>query len=53
VDVFLDTFEMSHTLDPGARLETEPRPLAAADWGLCTTVTENLGAGCAGTSGPR
>jgi hypothetical protein len=99
VDVFLDTFEMSHTLDLGARLETEPETLAAAellltklqvaeitakdlsdaamllwdhepagvdgpgrlnvarlaatcaaDWGLYTTVTENLGA-CAGLLG--
>jgi hypothetical protein len=96
VDVFLDTFEMSHTLDLGARLEAEPETLAvaellltklqiaeinakdlsdvamllwdheptdcdgagqlnlgrlaatcAADWGLYTTVTQNLGA-CAG-----
>ncbi len=93
VDVFLDTFEMSHTLDLGARLEAEPETLAAAellltklqiaeinakdlsdvamllwdhqpgdadgpgqlnlapvaarcaaDWGLYTTATENLGA---------
>jgi 8-oxo-dGTP pyrophosphatase MutT (NUDIX family) len=93
VDVFLDTFEMSHTLDLGARLEAEPETLAAAellltklqvaeinvkdlsdaamllwdhepaaadgpgllnvarmaatcgaDWGLYTTVTDNLGA---------
>jgi hypothetical protein len=93
VDVFLDTFEMSHTLDLGARLEAEPETLAAAellltklqiaeinakdlsdiamllwdhqpgdadgpgqlnltpvaarcaaDWGLHTTVTDNLGA---------
>jgi hypothetical protein len=93
VDVFLDTFEMSHTLDLGARLEAEPETLAvaelmltklqiaeinakdlsdvamllwdheptdsdgagqlnlgrlaaacAADWGLYTTVTQNLGA---------
>jgi hypothetical protein len=96
IDVFLDTFEMSHTLDLGARLEAEPETLAvaellltklqiaeinakdlsdvamllwdheptdsdgagrlnlsrlaatcAADWGLYTTVTQNLGA-CAG-----
>ena len=94
VDVFLDTFEMSHTLDLGARLDTEPETLAAtellltklqiaevnakdisdtamllwdhepvpgadgprrlnlaqlarvcgADWGLFTTVTDNLAA---------
>ena len=94
VDVFLDTFEMSHTLDLGARLDTEPETLAAtellltklqiaevnakdisdtamllwdhepvpgadgpqrlnlaqlarvcgADWGLYTTVTDNLAA---------
>ena len=93
VDVFLDIFEMSHTLDLGARLEAEPETLAAAellltklqiaeinakdlsdvamllwdhrpadgdgpgqlnltrlaalcaaDWGLYTTVTQNLGA---------
>jgi hypothetical protein len=93
VDIFLDTFEMSHTLDLGARLEAEPETLAAAellltklqiaevnakdlsdtamllwdhepadldgpgllnlapvvarcgsDWGLYTTVTDNLGA---------
>jgi hypothetical protein len=99
VDVFLDTFEMSHTLDLGARLETESPTLAAAellltklqiaeisakdlsdatmllwdhepagsdgpgrlnvtrlaatcaaDWGLFTTVTENLGT-CAGLLG--
>jgi hypothetical protein len=99
VDVFLDTFEMSHTLDLGARLEVEPETLAAAellltklqvaevnakdlsdaamllwdhepaaadgpgllnaarmaatcgaDWGLYTTVTDNLGA-CAGLLG--
>jgi len=31
VDVFLDTFEMSHTLDLGARLETESPTLAAAE----------------------
>jgi hypothetical protein len=31
VDVFLDTFEMSHTLDLGARLEAEPDTLAAAE----------------------
>ena len=31
VDVFLDTFEMSHTLDLGARLEAEPLTLAAAE----------------------
>jgi hypothetical protein len=91
VDIFLDTFEMSHTLDLGTRLEAEPETLAAAellltklqiaeinakdlsdvamllwdhepgdadgpgrlnlapvaagcaaDWGLCTTVTDNL-----------
>jgi hypothetical protein len=30
-DVFLDTFEMSHTLDLGARLEAEPETLAAAE----------------------
>ena len=94
VDVFLDTFEMSHTLDLGTRLEAEPETLAAAellltklqiaevnrkdlsdtamllwdhepatadgpgllnlaplvslcgsDWGLYTTVTDNLAAG--------
>jgi hypothetical protein len=99
VDVFLDTFEMSHTLDLGSRLEAEPFTLAAAellltkmqiaevnakdlsdtamllwdhepadsdgpgllnlapvisrcaaDWGLYTTVTDNLGA-CAGRLG--
>jgi hypothetical protein len=99
VDVFLDIFEMSHTLDLGARLEAEPETLAAAellltklqiaevnrkdlsdvamllwdhepangdgegklslppmatacgaDWGLYTTVTENLAA-CAGLLG--
>lgn len=99
IDVFLDTFEMSHTLDLGARLETESPTLAAAellltklqiaeinpkdlsdtamllwdhepapvdgpgrlnvtrvaavcaaDWGLYTTVTENLGH-CAGLLG--
>jgi hypothetical protein len=93
VDIFLDTFEMSHTLDLGTRLEAEPETLAAAellltklqiaeinakdlsdvamllwdhepgdadgpgrlnltpvtarcgaDWGLHTTVTDNLGA---------
>jgi hypothetical protein len=94
VDVFLDTFEMSHTLDLGARLEIEPETLPAtellltklqiaevnakdisdtamllwdhepvpgadgperlnlaqlarvcgADWGLYTTVTDNLAA---------
>lgn len=93
VDIFLDTFEMSHTLDLGTRLEAEPYTLAAAellltklqiaevnakdlsdvamllwdhdvasadgpwllnlspvvtrcaaDWGLYTTVTDNLGA---------
>ena len=94
VDVFLDTFEMSHTLDLGARLDTEPETLPAtellltklqiaevnakdisdtamllwdhepvpgadgprrlnlaqlalvcgADWGLYTTVTDNLAA---------
>jgi hypothetical protein len=96
VDVFLDTFEMSHTLDLGTRLETEdhtlpaaellltklqiaevnrkdlsdvamllwdhqPGPgdgpghlnidrvtrLAAADWGLYTTLTDNLAAAAA------
>jgi hypothetical protein len=31
VDVFLDTFEMSHTLDLGTRLETEPETLPAAE----------------------
>jgi hypothetical protein len=31
VDVFLDTFEMSHTLDLGVRLETEPETLPAAE----------------------
>ncbi len=31
VDVFLDSFEMSHTLDLGARLEVEPETLAAAE----------------------
>lgn len=31
VDVFLDIFEMSHTLDLGSRLETEPETLPAAD----------------------
>jgi hypothetical protein len=31
VDVFLDTFEMSHTLDLGARLEAEPLTLSAAE----------------------
>lgn len=31
VDVFLDTFEMSHKLDLGARLEAEPETLAAAE----------------------
>ena len=31
VDVFLDTFEMSHTLDLGRRLEAEPETLAAAE----------------------
>ena len=31
VDVFLDTFEMSHTLDLGLRLEAEPETLAAAE----------------------
>ena len=99
VDVFLDTFEMSHTLDLGSRLEAEPETLAAsellltklqiaevnrkdlsdaamllwdhqpgasdgpgrlnlgplvsrcaADWGLYTTVTDNLAA-CAGLLG--
>jgi hypothetical protein len=94
VDVFLDTFEMSHTLNLGARLDTEPETLPAtellltklqiaevnakdisdtamllwdhepvpgadgprrlnlsqlarvcgADWGLYTTVTDNLAA---------
>ena len=28
VDIFLDTFEMSHTLDLGTRLEAEPETLA-------------------------
>lgn len=99
VDIFLDTFEMSHTLDLGTRLEAEPETLAAAellltklqiaevnakdlsdtamllwdhepaasdgpgllnlvpvvsrcaaDWGLYTTLTDNLGA-CAGLLG--
>jgi hypothetical protein len=31
VDVFLDTFEMSHTLDLGARLEAEADTLAGAE----------------------
>jgi hypothetical protein len=31
VDVFLDTFEMSHTLDLGARLEGEPLTLPATE----------------------
>jgi hypothetical protein len=31
VDVFLDTFEMSHTLDLGANLEAEQETLAAAE----------------------
>ncbi len=31
VDIFLDTFEMSHTLNLGARLEAEPETLAAAE----------------------
>ena len=31
VDVFLDTLEMSHTLELGARLETEPETLPAAE----------------------
>jgi hypothetical protein len=31
VDIFLDTFEMSHTLDLGTRLEAEPETLAAAE----------------------
>lgn len=31
VDIFLDTFEMSHTLDLGTRLEAEPDTLAAAE----------------------
>jgi hypothetical protein len=31
VDIFLDTFEMSHTLDLGSRLEAEPETLAAAE----------------------
>jgi hypothetical protein len=31
VDVFLDIFEMSHTLDLGSRLEIEPETLPAAD----------------------
>jgi hypothetical protein len=30
-DIFLDTFEMSHTLDLGARLEAEPLTLPAAE----------------------
>jgi hypothetical protein len=30
-DIFLDTFEMSHTLDLGTRLEAEPETLAAAE----------------------
>jgi hypothetical protein len=97
-DVFLDTFEMSHTLDLGARLETEPGAVTlpaaellltklqiaevnrkdlsdtamllwdhapattdgpgqlniarlsatcAADWGLFTTITDNLTAATA------
>ena len=107
VDIFLDTFEMSHTLDLGTRLEAEPETLAAAellltklqiaevnakdlsdtamllwdhepasadgpgllnlgpvvarcaaDWGLYTTVTDNLAAGAraarlAGSRGRR
>jgi hypothetical protein len=31
IDVFLDMFEMSHTLDLGTRLEAEPETLAAAE----------------------
>src|SRR5260370_7881748 len=31
VDVFLDTFEMSHTLDLGTRLEAEPETLAGGE----------------------
>jgi hypothetical protein len=31
VDIFLDTFEMSHTLDLGTRLEAEPETVAAAE----------------------
>jgi Uncharacterised nucleotidyltransferase len=31
VDIFLDTFQMSHTLDLGTRLEAEPETLAAAE----------------------
>jgi hypothetical protein len=31
VDVFLDTFEMSHTLDLGTRLEAEAQTVAAAE----------------------
>ena len=31
VDIFLDTFEMSHTLDLGTRLEAEPETLAVAE----------------------
>lgn len=31
IDVFLDIFEMSHTLDLGARLEAEPETLAVAE----------------------
>lgn len=31
VDVFLDTFEMSHQLDLGSRLETEPLTMPAAE----------------------
>jgi hypothetical protein len=31
VDIFLDTFEMSHTLNLGTRLEAEPETLAAAE----------------------
>ena len=31
VDIFLDTFEMSHTLDLGSRLEAEPETLAVAE----------------------
>jgi hypothetical protein len=30
-DIFLDTFEMSHTLDLGTRLEAEPETVAAAE----------------------
>jgi hypothetical protein len=31
IDIFLDTFEMSHTLDLGARLEADAETLAAAE----------------------